>query len=364
MATNERRDGVAKVKELRTLRAEPLVSVMIVNYNYANFLGEAVESVLGQTYQNFEIVICDDGSTDDSRAVIEGYARRDPRVRHVFKENGGVASALNTAYAHTRGEVIAMLDADDLFTKEKLGRVVEAFSADRRVGMVVNPLTKFDSEGNTIGQIPQFGRLDSGELRERILKGAGHWSIAPTSGISMRRDCADLVFPIPEQEFRTEADGYMLTQAPLFYAVKAVEEPLSLYRVHSNNLTASTTVDLKWVRKVISSGERTFAALSATAGRYGWRPAKLEQNPTYCEMLLIRDYLEGASLGTSVRNYARLRRAALQVETADRGKIIAKAAVIGLASMLPRAAGVKLLEAVYLPNNLKRLTSRVARAVA
>jgi hypothetical protein len=81
-------------------------------------------------------------------------------------------------------------------------------------------------------------------------------------------------------------------------------------------------------------------------------------------MLLIRDYLEGASLGTSVRNYARLRRAALQVETADRGKIIAKAAVIGLASMLPRAAGVKLLEAVYLPNNLKRLTSRVARAVA
>lgn len=364
MKTKETGLGKLEIKELPPLGTEPLVSVMIVNYNYAHYIGEAVESVLRQTYPHFEIVICDDGSTDSSREIIERYAREDRRVRFIFKENGGVASALNASYAHSRGDVITMLDADDLFTEEKLRLVVERLAANSRAGMVVNTLTKFDSEGRTIGQIPQFGRLDSGELRERILKGAGHWSIAPTSGISMRRECAEMVFPIPEKEFRTEADGYMLTQAPLFYAVEAIDEPLSLYRVHSSNLTASNTVDVKWCRKVVSSGERTHAALSATARKYGWETTNLEQNPTYCEMLLVQNYLEGAPLAKTVRNLGQLRRAVLRIRTADRNKIIAKATIISFASLMPKRVGTKLIEAVYLPNKLKRLTSRLSRPFA
>src|SRR5688572_166602 len=77
--------------QLPPLGHAPLVSVLIVNYNYEHFLSDAIESVLKQTYQNFEIVICDDGSKDNSRELISEYARKDARVKPIFKENGGVA---------------------------------------------------------------------------------------------------------------------------------------------------------------------------------------------------------------------------------------------------------------------------------
>lgn len=112
--------------QLPPLGNDPLVSVMIVNYNYERYLPEAIESVLSQTYRNFEVVICDDGSKDNSRGVIEAYAARDSRIKPVFQENGGVGSALNSAYAATSGPIISMLDADDLFAPEKLARVVES----------------------------------------------------------------------------------------------------------------------------------------------------------------------------------------------------------------------------------------------
>ncbi len=113
--------------ELPPLPKVPLVSVLIASYNYGEYIGEAIDSVLNQTYQNFEIVICDDGSTDNSLEVIRAFAQKDSRIKYVFKENGGVASALNIAYFMSEGNIICFLDADDIFIRDKLYLVVQAF---------------------------------------------------------------------------------------------------------------------------------------------------------------------------------------------------------------------------------------------
>lgn len=347
--------------QLPPLPPRPLVSVMIVNYNYERYLGEAIESVLSQTYQNFEIIVCDDGSKDGSREIISGYAANDGRIKPIFQENGGVGAALNATYAASVGEIISMLDADDIFLPQKLERVVEKFRPGGRVGTVLNALTKVDSNGNVIGSIPQFGTLDRGELRERLLQSAAHWSVAPTSGVSFRRECAEHVFPIPAKKFRTEVDGYMCTVAPLFYAVDAIDEPMTIYRVHSSNVTAPTTIDVKFCEKIINAGERVFSVLAETAAAHGWEVTTLEDNPTYCEMRLIRDFLQGAGYSQRLQDVRALNRAARRVEGADRIKIKSKAAILTAAAFSPRPLGQQMIDAIYLPGGLKRAGSRVTR---
>ena len=339
---------------LPPLGPEPLVSVLIVNYNYERYLGAAIESVLQQTYQRFEIVIVDDGSTDASREVINRYADSDPRIRAVFKQNAAVAAALNDAYRASSGEIIAMLDADDLFAPEKLARVVERFSAGDRVGMVMNVLTKVDSGGAAIGRIPQLGSFDRGELRQRVLESAGNLSAAPTSGLSMRRECAERVFPIPEKEFRTEADGYMRAIAALFYAVDVIDEPLTIYRVHSSNVTASQTVDTRWCERVISASERVHAAVSKVASAHGWPVAPLATSFGYCEARAVHDYLQRSSRAKALQKIRSLNAAASATAgTADRFKTRVKAAALAIATLLPHSLGKPVIDAGFLPNPLK-----------
>lgn len=329
---------------------EPLVSVLIVNYNYETFLATAIESVLSQTYDRFEIVVCDDGSTDGSVPLIRSYMKEHTDVvRGVFKENGGVASALNAAFQAAEGDIICFLDADDFFARNKLERVVRTFLEDPSVGLVVNRLIKFSAEEETTGLIPQFGRLDRGWIRDQLLHSGGHWSFAPTSGISLRRDCAVQVFPIPEDQFRSEADSYIFTQAPMGWKVAALDEPLSHYRLHSSNLTSSEHITPAYATRVLAGIERMCTALAATAEQRGLPKPHLRDNPVYGEMRLVKDYLEGARKSVLAGDLAKFWRSAFRYQGGDRWKYRAKPAILTVISLLPAGAGVRLLEAMYLP---------------
>lgn len=104
----------------------PFFSILVPTYNQAQYLPAALDSLLAQTFTDWEAVVVNDGSTDDTAAVLDAYARRDPRIRAVHKENGGTASALNEALRQSKGQWIGWLSSDDLFEPDKLAVHVEA----------------------------------------------------------------------------------------------------------------------------------------------------------------------------------------------------------------------------------------------
>lgn len=240
LAKNSRRDGSwdgIRPIELSALGTDPLVSIAIANYNYGRYLGEAVESVLRQSYQNFEVIVCDDGSSDDSRAVIARYCDADDRVKLIAKANGGMASALNAAFAQCAGEIICLLDADDRWLPNKLSAAVDEFLSHPQAGFLSHRLHVIDSEGRRRGVTPIIANPPSGWFGSYALNCAAlPAGLSPCSGLSLRREVAERIFPIAES-FRANADGVILHLAPLMTPIIGVPRLLGEYRVHGRNLT-------------------------------------------------------------------------------------------------------------------------------
>jgi glycosyltransferase involved in cell wall biosynthesis len=119
------------------------VSVVIPTYNYGRFIGDAIESVLRQTRAADEIIVVDDGSTDETEAVIAAFG---DKVRYIRQENAGVCAARNRGVTESSGDVIAFLDADDIWHAEKIEKQLEKFAADAEIGLVHCAMREFDSE--------------------------------------------------------------------------------------------------------------------------------------------------------------------------------------------------------------------------
>jgi glycosyltransferase involved in cell wall biosynthesis len=130
----------------------PAVSVIIPAYNCSATLGDTLETALGQTVRDLEVVVVDDGSSDGSHAIAEAYANRDSRVRVFRTENRGTAAARNTAIEYATGEFIAPLDGDDLWHPLKLDMQLRAFAShSRQVGLVYNWFREINAAGKVIG---------------------------------------------------------------------------------------------------------------------------------------------------------------------------------------------------------------------
>ncbi|MEZ5949631.1 MAG: glycosyltransferase family A protein [Planctomycetaceae bacterium] len=118
-----------------TMSCASLVSVVIPTFNRARFIGETLESALSQTWKALEVIVVDDGSTDDTRQIVEEFAARDERVRYFHQANQGVSAARNHAIAQAQGEYVAFLDSDDLWHPWKLAIQMELLQAAPHVGM-------------------------------------------------------------------------------------------------------------------------------------------------------------------------------------------------------------------------------------
>ena len=217
----------------------PRCSVVIDNYDYGRFLGAAIESALAQTYSNVEVVVVDDGSTDDSREVLASFGNA---VVPVLKPNGGQASAVNAGFLACSGDLVVFLDADDLLHPDALERVV----ARSRPGMAKLHfrLGAVDADGCAIGfTVPIAGRpLADGDVAP-CLVAEGRYVTPTMSGNVFPRTTLDRILPVPEAEFRISADGYLVTAAPFYGSVVAVEEVLGNYRVHGSNWWAPAAID-------------------------------------------------------------------------------------------------------------------------
>ena len=226
--------------KLGPLSSSPVVSVLVCNYNYARYIGETIESVLGQSYQFFELIVCDDGSTDASCEVVQRYAGRDPRVRLLRKANGGQASAFNFAYRHSRGEIICFLDSDDRYLPQKLQAVVEAFQSNPECGFLMHRQLVIDQAGRRLGSQPLMGSLPSGWCGPMALENAGRMPVcAACSGLCLRREIAGRIFPLSENFTGCYGDGLLMALPPLLTPIAGIDRPLSEYRQHGGNLSAN-----------------------------------------------------------------------------------------------------------------------------
>src|SRR5947209_13006018 len=138
----------------------PSVSAIVAAYNYGRFLPRTLDSALAQDYpaDRLEIVVVDDGSTDSTAAVLDEYTARYPGwVRSFRQDNAGYVAATNRAFAEARGELWALLDADDLWPPDTTAKQVEIFERRREVGLVYSDLTVIDGEDHVIH--PSFWQL-------------------------------------------------------------------------------------------------------------------------------------------------------------------------------------------------------------
>ena len=237
--------------------SDHLVSIAINNFNYGRFVGDAIESALAQRYPHVEVIVVDDGSTDDSHRVIERY--RD-RVVTLFKENGGMASTHNAAFERAGGDVVIFLDADDTLLPSAAEHAARGATAG--VSKVHWPMWVIDAEGRRSHVEPDEA-LPEGDLRELVLeRGPYSHRVAHMSGNAWSRGFLETALPMPEETFRTGTDSYLSTLAPLEGAVRAVREPQAQYRIHGRNDWACDSV-VAHVRRILGTYPTLVDALVA-----------------------------------------------------------------------------------------------------
>lgn len=205
------------------------VSVVINNYNYGRYLGEAVESVLRQDRPADEVLVVDDGSTDNSRAVIDSFG---DKVRAVLREHKGQAAVLTAGLQEASGDVVCLLDSDDWWLPEKVRKVAERFAASPELGMVQH-WTQEIRAGEAIGgkppAVPSVYRL-ANHLNGRTF-------FTGTTGLSFRADAVRRLLPVPEG-LTFCADEYLFTHILFEGDVATIPEALGFRRVHDANLYA------------------------------------------------------------------------------------------------------------------------------
>lgn len=227
----------------------PLVSILINNCNYGHFLGDGIDSALDQTYPNFEIIVVDDGSVDSSLKVISGYGRK---LRSVFKESGGQASALNAGVEASLGEIIFFLDADDVYNRNKVEHLVALHKqvAVTNPNMISHRLQNFRNDVDGLSYAPKnfwhitkgrrsadsFNQLCSPTLAYQYACNHAFvpYLAAPTSGISMTRSLTDRVFPLPEVH-EVGADCLLARASILMGNVFGTGHVYAKRRIHDDN---------------------------------------------------------------------------------------------------------------------------------
>jgi glycosyltransferase involved in cell wall biosynthesis len=280
---------------LKSLPEKPSVSVLITCFNYGKFVGEAIESALGQTYPPTEVIVSDDASTDNCCEVVESYIDRGLPIRLLRNPHGGMAANLNAAYLHCCGEVICLLDADDTFLPRKVESVVDAFRSHPRAGFAVHRASLVDNRQRARGIYPLLSALPSGNCALTTYDNSGIlMGLPPTTNLSLRREVADRIFPIPV-EYTGYAEQMFHRLAPLMTELCAIDEPLARWRLHGANDQNSTRLTSRRLERELGImdslwlHQRHYLRGIDPVLEAGFPP--VNRNPMYLKMNYIRHRL-------------------------------------------------------------------------
>jgi glycosyltransferase involved in cell wall biosynthesis len=225
------------------MKSPPLVSVVIVNHNYGRYLGECIDSVLAQSYSNIEVIAVDDGSTDESLAILKTYAKCISVVR---QENKGVSAARNAGIRRSNGDWIAFLDSDDTWHPEKL-QAQSRYFQDRSAGLIACGMEQTDEDGVSFGDI-------CSELPEDILPLLTTFTSPPLAVGSAGVASAECLREVGgfDEMLSISADLDLLVRVSAQHRICSVDAPLLRYRRHAGSMSSKACLFERDGRRVLA----------------------------------------------------------------------------------------------------------------
>src|SRR5262249_51344336 len=210
----------------------PAVSVVMSVFNGEKYLRQAVDSILNQTFRDFEFIIIDDGSTDHSKEILEKYATKDSRVHLISRENRGESKSRNEAVALAQGELIAMMDADDICQPERLETQITFLNAHPSCGCVGSSVIYINGRGQKlfVRHMPE----NHAEICQAHLMGYGGMIVHPSA--ILKRSALDFAAGYDET-FSAASDYDLWCRIAVKYELANLQIPLLLYRYHSAGIT-------------------------------------------------------------------------------------------------------------------------------
>jgi glycosyltransferase involved in cell wall biosynthesis len=286
----------------------PKVSIAIICFNYGRFLAECLESCLAQTVPADEIVVVNDGSTDETAEVLNGYAARLPQIRAIHQPNGGICFATNAALAACSGDVVVLLDADDAMVPERIEKVLAALRTrvdGHRPGWVHHSLMRFSELQPQLGLTPYYpgGIGPEGWLASEALKAASTPVLALTSALAFRREVLAAIGPLDDDRLMYQ-DLQLCTAATLLSPAAWIPEPLTRYRIHLTSISSGSMVSLEQIRKTRQRAQRFDVWLRSQLEKFRpgaaslWRP--LEDQGGYLWLTFLEHWLSGAGKDLSL----------------------------------------------------------------
>jgi glycosyltransferase involved in cell wall biosynthesis len=249
-----------------------VVTIIINNFNYGRYLRAAIDSALGQAYDAIEVIVVDDGSTDDSQAVMQAYGAS---IKPLYQRNMGQAAAFNLGFASSTGDVIIFLDADDVLLPEMAAKVVEALGKQPDAAKVMVRMAVIDDQGRLTGEEKPAEHLPlmGGDLRRHIVAFPSDIPWMPTSANAFRAAVLRQIMPVPAEYGRVGADWYVAQVTPLFGSVIFLDWVGAHYRVHGRNNyeTASGRIDMRQMRQTIHYARCTHRYIQHYAAHIGLR---------------------------------------------------------------------------------------------
>ncbi|HEX3013999.1 MAG TPA: glycosyltransferase [Methanobacterium sp.] len=219
----------------------PVVSVIMPSYNHEKFIGEAIESVLGQTFQNIELIIIDDKSNDRSRQIIEEFAQKDNRIKKIFhRKNLGIAKTINEGVENSIGKYVALIASDDVWVIEKLEKQLKILEVNENLVVWCNSAI-IDSNSNLTGEVSSKKYKNAtphGYVFENIIN-----SWISGSGIIMKRENIRGVRYNENLKYLNDTQFY--ADLAYRYQFYYMGEALSKYRLHGDNASFGEIDDIK-----------------------------------------------------------------------------------------------------------------------
>jgi glycosyltransferase involved in cell wall biosynthesis len=215
----------------------PKVSVLIPTFNNGRYIHEAIDSVLSQDFKDLEIVVVDDGSTDNTKEVLKKYG---PAVRYIYQENKGISGARNRGILESKGEYIAFLDSDDVWLDStKLTQQVAIFENNPNVGIVYSKMMMVNDKGEQLGLKPD---KPNGQNFKELIEIGGH---LPTSTLVARKVCFEKAGLFDETLPILEDFDMWLRISRLYEIVENKGKVFGYYHKRDNKVTRDKSINYK-----------------------------------------------------------------------------------------------------------------------